>query len=110
MRSNPLATRSRRSIGHPSMPPSWMVAPPSSGEYDPRINNTATAQGGARMDELLRTTADRALHYLAGLNGRSVAPTPDAVARLAELDGPLPDGPGDPAETIALLNTYGSPA
>jgi glutamate/tyrosine decarboxylase-like PLP-dependent enzyme len=62
------------------------------------------------MDELLRTTADRALHYLASLNDRSVAPAPEAVARLAELDGPLPDGPGDPAETIALLNTYGSPA
>src|SRR5690242_11520022 len=86
------------------------VAPPSSGEYDPRINNIATAQGGARMDDLLRTTADRALHYLAGLPDRHVAPAPEAVARLAELDIPLPDGPGDPAETIALLDAYGSPA
>lgn len=62
------------------------------------------------MDNLLRSTADRALHYLAGLDERGVAPTPDAIARLAELDVPLPDGPGDPADTIALLDAIGSPA
>ena len=62
------------------------------------------------MHELLRMTTDRALRYLAGLAERGVAPTPEAVARLAELDESLPDGPGDPATTVALLDDLGSPA
>src|SRR5439155_23743827 len=41
---------------------------------------------------------------------RPVAPPPEAVSRLAELGGPLPEGPGDPAATLALLDEIGSPA
>src|SRR3954469_5779890 len=62
------------------------------------------------MDDLLRMTTERALRYLAGLGDRSVVPTPAALARLAELDTPLPAGPGDAAEVVALLDEIGSPA
>ncbi|MGN6565409.1 MAG: aspartate aminotransferase family protein, partial [Thermomicrobiales bacterium] len=55
-------------------------------------------------------TTDRALRYLAGLPERGVAPISEAVARLVELDEPLPEGPGDPATTLALLDDIGSPA
>jgi glutamate/tyrosine decarboxylase-like PLP-dependent enzyme len=61
-------------------------------------------------DDLLQLVADRAARYQAGLGGRRVAPTPQALARLAELDNPLPDEPGDPAVVLALLDEIGSPA
>jgi hypothetical protein len=38
------------------------------------------------MRELLIAAAERSMRYLEGLNGRSVAPDPAVVARLAELD------------------------
>lgn len=62
------------------------------------------------MDELLNDAAQRAARYLDDLEERSVVPTPDAVARLAALGGPLPAGPCDPAATLALLDDVGSPA
>ena len=62
------------------------------------------------MKDLLRTTADRAARYLAGLKDRNVAPTPEALATLARLDEPLPERPTDPAAVIALLDDIGSPA
>lgn len=62
------------------------------------------------METLLRNTADRAARYLAGLQQRSVAPTPQAVAALSQLDEPLPAQPTDPEEVVALLDEVGSPA
>jgi glutamate/tyrosine decarboxylase-like PLP-dependent enzyme len=62
------------------------------------------------MDELLHMTAGRAVRYLAGLNARAVTPSADAIARLAELGGPLPDGPSDPGAVLELLDEIGSPA
>ena len=62
------------------------------------------------MKELLRTTAERAARYLAGLKDRNVAPTPEALAHLKRLDEALPDRPTDPAAVIALLDDIGSPA
>jgi glutamate/tyrosine decarboxylase-like PLP-dependent enzyme len=62
------------------------------------------------MHDLLRQTAERAAEYLAGLSQRGVAPSAEALARLAELDGPLPEAPSDPAEVLALLDRAGSPA
>src|SRR4051794_12729359 len=55
-------------------------------------------------------TAERAARYLAELNERSVVPPPAARARLAEWDTPLPTGPTNPAEVLALLDDIGSPA
>jgi glutamate/tyrosine decarboxylase-like PLP-dependent enzyme len=60
--------------------------------------------------ELLRSAAERAIGYLEGLGERSVAPSPEAVAALGRLDEPLPARPGDPAETIELLDSVGSAA
>ncbi|MBK9711298.1 MAG: aspartate aminotransferase family protein [Kouleothrix sp.] len=62
------------------------------------------------MHDLLQMTAKRALDYLDGLDRRGVMPAPEALARLAELGGPLPDAPTDAAEIIALLDQAGSPA
>ncbi len=62
------------------------------------------------MRNLLALAADAAARYLEGLDDRSVAPRAEAVARLAELDGPLPDEP-TPAEAVFdLLDCAGSPA
>jgi glutamate/tyrosine decarboxylase-like PLP-dependent enzyme len=58
------------------------------------------------MHELLTPTAERAIRYLEGLNERGVAPDPAAVARLAELDIPLPTDPSPADETVALLDSY----
>lgn len=62
------------------------------------------------MQDLLQTTAKRAQAYLDGLDQRAVAPTPAALAALAELGGPLPDAPTDAAEVVSLLDRVGSPA
>lgn len=59
---------------------------------------------------LLRETAERAIHYLDGLDARSVVAPDAARQQLAELDIPLPDGPVDPATVLDLLDTLGSPA
>src|SRR5204862_6496473 len=62
------------------------------------------------MEKLLRTTAERAPRYLAGLKDRGVTPTREALANLRRLDEPLPEHPTDPAAVIALLDEIGSPA
>src|SRR5437773_2608719 len=62
------------------------------------------------MEDLLRTTAERAARYLAGLQDRAVAPTPEALANLRRLDEPLPEHPTDPSTVIRLLDDIGSPA
>jgi glutamate/tyrosine decarboxylase-like PLP-dependent enzyme len=59
---------------------------------------------------LLGDTAERATRYLEGLPQRSVAPTPEALARLRELDGPLPEAGADAASVLSLLDEIGSPA
>ena len=58
------------------------------------------------MCELFTEAAERAIRYLGGLNERGVAPDPTVVARLAELDVPLPAGPSPAEETLALLDSY----
>jgi glutamate/tyrosine decarboxylase-like PLP-dependent enzyme len=58
------------------------------------------------MRDVLLDAADRALRYLESLDERPVAPDPEAVARLSELDVPLPEGSGDPAATIAELDRH----
>ena len=62
------------------------------------------------MNKLLEETANRAVQYLRSLPGRSVAPSPDSIAALNQLGGPLPEAPTDPAQVLALLDTIGSPA
>ncbi len=62
------------------------------------------------MNRLLSETAGRAARYLEEIANRNVAPTPEAVARLEALGGPLPQEPSDPSEVLALLDDLGSPA
>ncbi|HEX6122304.1 MAG TPA: aminotransferase class V-fold PLP-dependent enzyme [Ktedonobacterales bacterium] len=62
------------------------------------------------MEALLKEAAERAARYLAELDARGVAASEAAIARLAELGGPLPEAPSDPAEVVRLLDEIGSPA
>src|SRR6267143_5752143 len=62
------------------------------------------------MQDLLRTTAERAARYLADLKERRVAPTPEALTNLRRLDEALPEHPTDPGAVITLLDEIGSPA
>ncbi len=62
------------------------------------------------MRDLLSRTAEIAACYLETLDARSVAPAPEALAQLAELDEPLPEGPQDPTAVLEMLDRIGSPA
>src|SRR5215469_4273553 len=73
-------------------------------------SNTRDSCQEGILKELLSDVATRATHYLAAINQRSVVPSSDALAQLRDLDGPLPDGPTDPAQLLALLDEIGSPA
>jgi glutamate/tyrosine decarboxylase-like PLP-dependent enzyme len=66
--------------------------------------------GKITMHEILDDAAGRACRYLSTLNGRPVAPSAGALGALSELDEPLPQHPGNPAETLALLDRVVSPA
>jgi glutamate/tyrosine decarboxylase-like PLP-dependent enzyme len=62
------------------------------------------------MNPLLHDAALRASRYLAGLEDRSVYPGADAVARLGELDEPLPEQPQAADAVLQRLDELGSPA
>jgi glutamate/tyrosine decarboxylase-like PLP-dependent enzyme len=59
---------------------------------------------------LLESASARSIDYLANLDARRVSPSQEALHRLARFSEPLPDGPRDPAETVARLDDFGSPA
>jgi glutamate/tyrosine decarboxylase-like PLP-dependent enzyme len=65
---------------------------------------------GATRTAILRQAAESAVAYLEGLDSRTVAPTPEAVAALAALRGPLPETGTDPAEVMRLLSEVAGPA
>ena len=65
---------------------------------------------GADVQALLADAAQRAGRYVAALDERPVAPDGAALAGLARFDEPLPEAPGDPAATLALLDEAGSAA
>src|SRR5207302_2854457 len=62
------------------------------------------------MYAILDEAARRARAYLDSLDRRSVAPSAAATSALSRLDEPLPRQPGDPAETLGLLDRLVSPA
>ncbi|HKE02613.1 MAG TPA: aminotransferase class V-fold PLP-dependent enzyme [Blastocatellia bacterium] len=62
------------------------------------------------MRELLTGLIDRALRYIDGLDERRVAPSDEAIERLALLDEPLPEHPTDPQIVLQILDEIGSPA
>src|SRR5689334_11737535 len=59
---------------------------------------------------LLEDAARRAMAFLDSLEHRQVRPDPAATARLDELDVPAPAGPTPPADVLAQLDRYVSPA
>jgi glutamate/tyrosine decarboxylase-like PLP-dependent enzyme len=59
---------------------------------------------------VIEQTARYASEYLAGLASRPVAPSPEAVARLAAFRTPLPADPTSASEIVEMLHEYGSPA
>ena len=60
--------------------------------------------------ELMADAARRAIRYLDSLAERAVAPDLHAVQQVEQFDEPLPGGPVDPSEVLALLDELGSPA
>ena len=61
-------------------------------------------------NNLLHEVANRATAYLAGLKTRTIAPAPESLERLGDLDGPLPENSTPPEEVLELADRYGSPA
>ena len=61
------------------------------------------------MKELLTDLLDRALRYIEGRDERRVAPSDEAIERLALLDEPLPERPTDPRIVLQMLDEIGSP-
>jgi glutamate/tyrosine decarboxylase-like PLP-dependent enzyme len=59
---------------------------------------------------LLKMAAERSINYLEALPQRKVVPAAGALARLEELDTPLPAEPTDPEKVLTLLDEIGSPA
>src|SRR5262245_63522943 len=62
------------------------------------------------MRDLLADFLDRAIHYIDSGDMRRVAPSMEAVERLALLDEPLPEHPADPRIVLQMLDEIGSPA
>ncbi|TLY88026.1 MAG: aspartate aminotransferase family protein [Gammaproteobacteria bacterium] len=62
------------------------------------------------MSDLLDEASRRARRYLAALDARAVAPSPQALAALARFDGLLPEQTSSPMEVLAELDEFGSPA
>lgn len=62
------------------------------------------------MRDLLSLTAETAARYLKNLDERSVAPSPEALMGLRELDEPLPELPMEAAGVLRTLDRIGSPA
>ena len=82
---------------------------PSHLPHSPHSSLPAASAVEART-ALLKRAARDAMDYLEGVDERSVAPRPEAVAALSALRGPLPPGPTSPEAVLHLLDTYGSPA
>lgn len=69
-----------------------------------------TVDREAEQAGLLREAAQRAGRYLAEREARPVFPAPDALAGLQAFDEALPEESQDPSQTLALLDSAGSPA
>lgn len=78
--------------------------------YSGEVTRDTVQNKNQPMKHLLETTAARAIRYLDDIQDRAVSPTAEAVAQLAQFDEPIPGGPGDPEETIEMLDAFGSPA
>ena len=73
----------------------------------------ANVPGAARetsLADLLGDALRRSRQYLESIGERAVAPSETAVSALSKLVEPLPAGPTDPAQTLAMLDELVSPA
>ena len=68
------------------------------------------ARAIAETDEVLAHAAEHAREYLDGVGGRSVQPSPTAVAGLSKLAHSLPQQGTDAIEVLDRLHEVGSPA
>ena len=62
------------------------------------------------MKKLLEVTMNRAANYLENVGKRNVAPSREAVARLAKLNGPFPEQGLEAGAVLAELDEFCSPA
>ena len=62
------------------------------------------------MQTLLSLTADIAARYRDELRNRAVAPRPEALCGMAELDEPMPEFPMEAEKVLKTLDRVGSPA
>jgi glutamate/tyrosine decarboxylase-like PLP-dependent enzyme len=62
------------------------------------------------MRELLKSTAERAIRYVEGLDSREVAPSAAAIDDLDRFDESLRDDTTDPELVLQMLDEIGSPA
>jgi len=70
----------------------------------------ASASASEARTALLKHAARDAMDYLEGVDGRAVAPSASAIAKLSALRGPLPPGPTSAEAVLHLLHEIGSPA
>lgn len=66
--------------------------------------------GSVQHTELLRDAAERGIAYLAGVSTRRAFPDAESIARLRDLDVPLPEHPTDPHDVLRRLDEIASPA
>jgi glutamate/tyrosine decarboxylase-like PLP-dependent enzyme len=64
----------------------------------------------ARVEEVLRFSAERAARYVQNISERRVAPAEQDLAALSRFHEPFPESPTDPSEVVTLLDEMGSPA
>lgn len=62
------------------------------------------------MSDLLHDAYQRALAYQQSVNSRPVFPSSEALAGMSAFDEAMPTTSQSPHDTLALLDTYGSPA
>jgi glutamate/tyrosine decarboxylase-like PLP-dependent enzyme len=88
-----------------------MNAPPNIASAHPPTTHSRHPGSTPIEDRaLLKRAARAAIDYLETVHARSVSPTPEAVAKLSALRGPLPPGPTSAEAVLHLLHEYGSPA
>lgn len=78
--------------------------------FDATTCRRARADVPVSVRTLLLDSAQRSIAYLEGLESRGVAPSAAAVAGVHQLAESLPLQSSDPRETLALLDSVGSPA
>jgi len=64
----------------------------------------------ADMEEILKTAGERAIRYVQMARERKVAPAEKDLATLTTFHEPFPAEGSNPADVVAMLDEFGSPA